>query len=531
MILSVALKEFYTNLISARFTIGFLLCLFLIPFTMVVSINDYESQVRAYELEKKQADENNKIRVYSALRPEIVRPPEPLSIFSRGISYKVGNKVTTRLGEKTLLAEGRSSVRENPLLNSFFSLDFSTVITIIMSLLALLFTYDACSREREEGTLKLVLSNPVNRWKILLGKVIGILITMMPVILFCYGLSAVIILFHPHLEFSAHEWGRIVFMFGLSIVFFTFFAALGLLVSARTHSSVTSIIICLFIWVAAVFVVPNASVYVAKSFIATESQENLRYALNDLDRNFSTKVREYRQTLDQPDWWMNWNMNSYGDGYMEVSGNTRSLMELYRKLCQYSEPLRIQYADEKWAIQKAYLDKLDRQRLFAEWLSLLSPSEMFRQSVSAMCRTDVPAHYHFLDKAREYREELIQFFRDKDMFASYEYFTRQDPKTFMTADEIVRIRTGGEFKTLREYGEWAQLHNGDFKPLRKVDIPGTDLWKYEPLDLSGVPQFRWESSTFAYDVNNSLIRLALLLLGDVILFYLAFISFIRYDVR
>ena len=39
MILSIALKEFYANLISARFTIGFLLCLFLIPFSVIVIIS------------------------------------------------------------------------------------------------------------------------------------------------------------------------------------------------------------------------------------------------------------------------------------------------------------------------------------------------------------------------------------------------------------------------------------------------------------------------------------------------------------
>ncbi|MFC1604953.1 hypothetical protein ACFL5F_08000 [Planctomycetota bacterium] len=41
MIWKIAKKEFLLNLISARFVIGFLLCLFLIPFTLTVHIDEY----------------------------------------------------------------------------------------------------------------------------------------------------------------------------------------------------------------------------------------------------------------------------------------------------------------------------------------------------------------------------------------------------------------------------------------------------------------------------------------------------------
>ena len=78
MIFPIALKELYNNLVSARFVMGFILCLFLIPFTMIVNINDYKSRVRIYEVDRKNAEENLKTIVWSGLRPEIVRPPEYL---------------------------------------------------------------------------------------------------------------------------------------------------------------------------------------------------------------------------------------------------------------------------------------------------------------------------------------------------------------------------------------------------------------------------------------------------------------------
>ncbi|HUU28126.1 MAG TPA: ABC transporter permease subunit [archaeon] len=531
MILSIALKEFYNNLVSARFTIGFLLCLFLVPFALFVSINDYKGQVRAYETERKQAEESAKVRVYSALRPEIVKPPEPLSIFSRGVSYNVGSEVKVLLGEKPFLSTGRSAVRENPFFNSFFSLDFVSILAAIISLLALLFTYDSCSGEREQGTLKLMLSNSVGRYKILLGKVIGVCLALLPVVLFCYLLGALVILFSPDVSFSPGEWVRICVLFALSVLFFGLFMLVGLFISTRFRSSAVSIVVCLFVWVVFVFIVPNLSVYMARSLIKVSSQESLRSALSDLDREYGEKCKGYRTNLAQPDVWMHWNYTVRYDGFQELYGSSRSLMEFYRQLNQFSEPLRIDYADKKWAFQKAYLESLDRQRTFAENLALISPSEVFRLAASALCRTDAESHYRFLERTRSYRDEFISFLNNKKIFSSFEYFTRQPQETFMTGDEIIKTRTGGEFETMREFGKWSQAHNGDFSPLWRVDIPGTSPNEYQPLDLSQMPKFRWEQASIWGSLKNSLGKVAVMAGVLIVLFYLSFISFIRYDVR
>ncbi len=531
MIGAVALKEFYSNLISSRFLLGFILCLVLIPFAMVVSISDYSSRARAYEMDRKQAGENNKPRVYSMLRPEIVKPPEPLSIFSAGIANQTGSSVKIYLGEKPMLAGGRSSTRENPLMNAFFSLDFTSILVLIVTLLAFLFTYDACSGEREKGTLKLVFTSSMSRSSFLLGKVLGAALTLLPVVLFCYLLSALIIAVNPHVSLGPGEWTRVALMFGLSVLLFLVFAAMGLLVSARVRSSVTSIVVCLVLWVSFVFIIPNAAIYLAQSFVKTDTEDNLRLAFGDLDSEYWKKCETCRNNLSRPDWMMNWNMNGMGDGGAERGGCSRSMNEYNRQLNAYSEPLRIEYAEKKWTLQQAYLNKLDRQRKIAERLALFSPSEVFQQAASALSRTDAPAYGRFMDQTRRYREILITYFRDKKIFESFKYFTREDPAKMLTADEIVRIRTGGRFNSLQEYDSWANEHNGDFSPLRKVDIPGTSPWSYSPLDQSDVPKFQFEPSTLAGDVKRSFGHIAGLAFGALLLFFLSFVSFSRYDAR
>jgi ABC-type transport system involved in multi-copper enzyme maturation permease subunit len=508
MIWKIAKKEFLLNLVSARFIIGFLLCLFLIPFTVTVNIDDYDSRMRVYHVDKANAENSfNNVRVYSYLRPEVVKPPQPLSIFCRGISGNVGNRVKIWLGDKPLFATGKAAIRDNPLLNSFFSIDFVGIIAIVMSLLALIFTYDACTREKEEGTLKLQLSNSLGRYKILLGKVLGVYLTILPIVLFCYILSTILILHSPNISFSAGEWGRIILLFFASLLYFTVFIFIGLLISARLKFSITSIIVCLFFWVFFVFIVPNLAVYMAESLKKVQSYDNLQYVLQDLDKEYRKKCSEYSDALEQPNWGSFWNYFGGSDGSLLIGCTSKAQMERHRKLHEYTEPLRIDYANKKWAIQKAYLDSLESQRSFAETISLVSPSEVFRLVCTSLCCTGVGGHYRFMDRTQHYRNEFIDFFKNKKIFSSFIYFTPVPAEEFLTAEEITRI-----------------LDN-------KGSLPGSNIEKYPYLDLSDVPRFQRRSSNVLTDVKDAVGKLATMVIVSIVLFYLSFLSFTRYDVR
>lgn len=360
MVSQIVRKEFLNNLLSARFVIGFLLCLVLIPFSILINIDDYRDQAAIYRTERDAAEKAVKeVRVYSELRPEIVIPPEPLGIFSRGIRGQVGNKVKIQLGEKPWLAEGISAVRDNPFLASFFSIDFVDIAAVIFSLLAILFSYDVFTREKEDGTLKLQMANAVGRAQFLAGKVLGILATLLPVLLFSFLLSAILILASRELTFSILDWGRIALLFGASLLYLAVFIFIGLFISARSKTSVTSLVLCLFVWVFFVFIVPNLSAYVAESFVGIRSRENLTLVFEDLDKEFGRAVEDQEKTLPKADWYMSWYFNGGDDGKKEMYGCTASYFEMERQRSMISEPLRIDYAEKKWAAQEGLSGQLD----------------------------------------------------------------------------------------------------------------------------------------------------------------------------
>jgi ABC-type transport system involved in multi-copper enzyme maturation permease subunit len=535
MILHIARKEFHDNLLSARSLIGFLLCLILIPFSILLSVSDYRDQSALYRQDRDAADKATKeVYVYSGLRPTIIFPPEPLSVFSRGIRSQVGNRVKVLLGEKPLLTEGKAAVRDNPFLAAFFSVDFVDIAAIIFSLLALLFAYDAFSREKESGTLKLQMSNSLGRSEVLTGKVLGILLTLLPILVFCFLLSAFLILISGNAGFTGLEWGRIALLFGASLIYLAVFVFIGLFISARSRTSVTSLVVCLFVWVFSVFIVPNLAAYAAESFVGAPSRENLTRVLADFDKERGSVLKDRRKALPEPDWDINWYMNGGDDGYRETYGCSKSRFEQERLASMIEGPLLIDYADKKWAAQKSYLDGLVHQSRVAEGIAMASPAGLFRLIASAICSTDVRSHEQDLALARQYRETFIRYLQGKNIFASLRYITPTPPEAMLTGDQLVEKRSGGRFKTVREYDDWARKEK-DFRArwqaLQKVKVPYDNPDDFSYLDVSDMPGFPDRADSLFSGLAGTIPRIGLLLIEIVLLFYLGYVAFIRYDVR
>jgi ABC-type transport system involved in multi-copper enzyme maturation permease subunit len=372
-----------------------------------------------------------------------------------------------------------------------------------------------------------MLSNPVSRASVLTGKMLGTFLTLLPMLLFSYGLCMLVIMFYPFIHFTSSEWVRIGLIFLLSVVFLVLFMVIGLFVSSRVKHSGTGIVICLVLWVTFLFIIPNLAIYTAKSFVKVESVENLNFDIQEIDKESYTKAEEYNKKLQQADWDLTWYYWSGNDGFLMLGGATKSFFERMRSIKELGDPLLVDYADKKWSFRKAYITKLEEQQKTAQNLSYLSPSEIFKESVNRLCATNAESHYTFLDQTRKYRKELIQYYKGNKLFSSFLYFTQQDPNSFMTADEMVSFMTNGDCKTFKEFNT---KRKGDWKYL-KIGIPNANLWEWKPIDLSQFPKFNYLPAMVLNDIQNSLLQIIMLFVLAFVLFYFSYKSFIRYDVR
>jgi hypothetical protein len=227
-------------------------------------------------------------------------------------------------------------------------------------------------------------------------------------------------------------------------------------------------------------------------------------------------------------------MSDY-DGGFETYGNARPTFEQFRRRAEISEPLRIEYADRRWTMQKAYLDSLGHQANVSEELSLVSPTGIFRAIASALCTTDLRSQENLMDRTRQYREAFIRYLEGKNIFSSFRWITPASPDSFYPSeDALIEKRTGGEFKSDHAFWTWVGQQKDQYaavQKLFKVKLPGDGPEDFPYLDVSDMPRFPDRPPGLFSGLEGSVLNVGLLLIEVVLLFYLGYVAFLGFDVR
>lgn len=143
--------------------------------------------------------------------------------------------------------EGYSSQPEKPSLIDTFEIMFQFNMPLAAGLLALLLSYDAVSRERQEGTIELLLSYPVYRDEVINGKFIASMFTVSLALLLSFAVSAGYAIYSIGMMPSMAEFSRISFIWMSSVIYMAFFIGLGTFFSTLFRSSWRSLLACLVI--------------------------------------------------------------------------------------------------------------------------------------------------------------------------------------------------------------------------------------------------------------------------------------------
>jgi ABC-type transport system involved in multi-copper enzyme maturation permease subunit len=513
MIWIIVRKEFLLNLVNFRFIAGFILCFMLSVLSAWILTQDYAERIAEYssDVQKHREDLGN-ARVYSEVRVTVDKRPEPLGLLCEGVEKYLNRTVTVQHGSVPTV--GSSAGQGNPLMAGLASLDLSLIVQVIFSLLALLFVYDAISRERERGTLSLLMSNPVARHRVLFGKYLGILLSLFVPILCSMLAGALIIVLSPAVELSSSDGIRLVLISLVSLLYVSAFCTLGIFVSSRCSRSTTSLMFLLFFWVTFVLLIPKAGAYVASYAKPVTSLDVVNERTGALWREFWNKVNEI-------------NNKHPGNGtVMFQSGDKiflgmKGIMVPYRERVKLREPLRIEYADKEHSVRREYLRELERQSALASNLARISPSANYENLISALAKTDAESHLAFIERAGIYRHELISYLRSKKAFTSFLFFTRMKEEEMFDGDEF--------WKWVKKYrDEW----DSQYKAGKSLAEVWDGVWEsLEPLDLSDMPRFQIKGLSIAESMGHTVPDLVILIILNLLFFMLAHISFLRGGVR
>ncbi|MGD2246589.1 MAG: ABC transporter permease, partial [Candidatus Aminicenantes bacterium] len=376
MVWKIAKKEFHNNLLTFRFTFGTLILILLVLAITLGSVKNFLNLREEYRLAS-QANETQLLenRVYNTIEFEVIKPPEVLSILNLGVTNRLGNSLLMSL--RQIPSAEKKYSQENPLLNIFTSLDLTLVYKIVISLLAMLFAFDAVSGEKQKGTLRLLISQGASRFKIILGKYFGNMLTLLASFFFSLFIAFLIIIIHfPNL--SRLDWVRILLFAVLTLFYISVFFLLGLVISALTQKASHSLIFCLFIWIFLVIIVPNLSTYLATVLKPTPPEKTVDVQIQELYDQTSERIREWDETNRSSI--SIWGSIDSKEGIYVFQRATRETVDYFKKRIAFEQPLLRQRTDAIWQVKQDYYLKLRNLEKLVTRMNRISPTGLFQEA-------------------------------------------------------------------------------------------------------------------------------------------------------
>jgi len=272
LVWAIARKELLDHLLSVKFHVCVVAMAVLLGLSGFVMYRDYQLRMQNFSVMRERAKPRPAESGFM-----VVVEPRLLSVFAKGLDEVMdrGYTVTASYG---IVAHDRQTSAVS-LFALFAPPDLLYIVKALLSLIALLFAYDMVSGEKENGTLRLVLSSAVSRGQLAAGKLLGGLAAVILPFLALFLAVLLMLVTRPTLALGSDELARLALMLLAMLLYITLFFSLGVLVSALARSSSSALIILLFLWATVVFAIPSVGNLIAEQIApppSAETQELLR---------------------------------------------------------------------------------------------------------------------------------------------------------------------------------------------------------------------------------------------------------------
>lgn len=488
MLSVLVVKELKAILLSPKFAATFAVASVLIVMSVFIGIQEYRNAVRSYEADLEMTDQNlHSQSSWMRISTEIYRRPDPMQIFVAGTVNDIGRKSPISQFENVKLKH--SAYADDPIFAIFRSIDVGFIVTVVLSLFAVLFTYDSINGEREGGTLQLTLANPVSRGVYIFAKVIGSWIGLAVPLVLPVMLGLLLVLLF-NIPLTADHWVRLGVLGVMSLLLFTFFVVFGVLISSLTKRSVVSFLVSLVVWVSLVLIVPRVAVMVAGKLVSVPTIAEI-----EGQRDAFAKDAREKQMQQMVSAWKARNE--------QMSGMSPTERDAYRKDHEgtwLAEDEKARSSIDK-EIDSYYVrlsedmrNKQSVQQQLATVLARLSPAATYQFTAMKIAGTDPELKARYEDAMRAFRTAFIAFAEKKQKESG-------DVGGFRITVDSER---GVSFSAPREGAS---------------------------LDFSGMPSFVYQLPRLGGIAGGLLLDGGLLALATLLAFGWAFAAFLRFDVR
>lgn len=471
------LKEIHDSFLSLKFIVALILCLILIPLGMYINLKDYQKRLNSYE---------QSVRIYQQDHPnersvsrgsKAFRKPSPLSIISIGLEYYYPTTIHTDPDDGVSFSNERGMDNAQSLLLG--KIDLLFIVSIVISLLAILFSFNAISGEKENGTLKLMLSNVVPRHIVLIAKLTGnYIVLFIPFLISLISGILILLASGNAFVFFGDSLTYFLLIILASMLLIAVFFNLGLLVSAMTHNSSTAIVILLLIWVMGTLAYPRISTMMAEAIYPVKSDMVFSLEKNALLRSLDADERAEYTAI-----WKRVGEQASSPMPMATPDSTRWDVSTARFMSERKD-VKTRYDNLKniniAKIEREHQNKKQNQSALAMNISRLSPVSCYMYTVSSLAGTGLKVESVLKEDAYRYHEQM-----QRDVY-----------------DKVFSVKMIGRNSSSSNFP-----------------------------DNSPPPRFQQIKRSLNNVINNSGLDLVLLCLFNIILFAGTYVAFLRYDVR
>lgn len=278
------IREIQNYLYSLRFQISFIIVILVFVIGTVSFLSSFSETDKNYaQLARKQQSElveraENVSQVATYMDHYIISPRDngviadcKESVLPNEYTYNAYNVYGFSIRHNS----------NNPLLKRSDSLTWVFILSMFLSFVTLLFSFDSISGEKEDRTLALVFSNSVSRKSFLLSKLLSIVTVVAGMALVGMLISLIILAISGKVLLNANLIAEIACFGVVSLLFITVFASFGLLSSAVTRYSNVSLLISLCFWLFSAVVIPNTSVFWANKLFPIPTYDKVVQVMDE----------------------------------------------------------------------------------------------------------------------------------------------------------------------------------------------------------------------------------------------------------
>ena len=402
-------RELYDHLNSLRFAFTMVLLLVLMIVNAIGYLGEYKAQSAAYQ--KKVSTSLNKMRsnadtLYNLLIAgpgTLYKKPSALSFCtSSGEAFIPAS--ADGVSDRSFMLPTRFSFKaiwrmeypqSNPnlwnIMPDYTNVDWSNIISVVLSLIAILFTFDAISSEQERGTLRLILSNSVSRGTVLLSKFLAAVVTIGIPFLIATLLNLFLLYTSGSISLEPNEWGRLGVIVLIAFVYVSIFLGLGLLISSCVSNSSTSLTILLLIWTVWVVLLPSTLGATTSGLRPTMTSDEFNARLQSLYQNLDAQYIRRRHDDKIPS--------------REIPATEGTL---------FWAKYIAEDAERNERLNEEHLDAQIAQIQLARSITRISPPSSVRYAIESLAGTGFTRHVQFLKQVRRYAGEFRTFLIETD---------------------------------------------------------------------------------------------------------------------